>query len=99
MLSRNGIVVYLRATVDELWHRTQHDRHRPLLQTANAHRKLAELYEERFGSRREARADWASRPDDVEDILRDSARRARAVAGEVMEAARAACGIVRAASL
>ena len=47
VLSRNGTVVYLRATVDELWHRTQHDRHRPLLQTANPQRKLAELYEER----------------------------------------------------
>ena len=32
----NGIVVYLRAASHDLWHRTRHDRNRPLLQTGGA---------------------------------------------------------------
>jgi tryptophanyl-tRNA synthetase len=56
--------------------------------------RLAELYEQRFGPARERRAQWAARPDDVEDFLRTSARRARAVAQEVMDDVRSACGIV-----
>ncbi len=64
-----------------------------------AKKRLAELYEERFGPRREARARWAARPDDVEDILRTGARKARAVAQAVMADVRAACGIVTAPSL
>jgi tryptophanyl-tRNA synthetase len=61
-----------------------------------AKKRLAELYEGFFGARREARADWAARPDDVEDILRSGARRARSIAQEVMEEVRDACGLVRA---
>jgi tryptophanyl-tRNA synthetase len=61
-----------------------------------AKQRLYELYEERFGSRREARAQWAARPDDVEDILRTCGRRARAVAQELMAEVRDACGIVQA---
>ncbi|MEW6249674.1 MAG: tryptophan--tRNA ligase [Planctomycetota bacterium] len=61
-----------------------------------AKKRLAELYEERFGARREARAVWAARPDDVEDVLRGGARKARAVAQELMAEVRDACGIVRA---
>ncbi len=57
-------------------------------------KRLFELYEQKFGPARERRADWAARPDDVEDILRTSARKARAVACEVMEEVREACGIV-----
>lgn len=56
--------------------------------------RLAELYEATFGPRREARARWAARPDDVEDVLRQGARKARAIAQEVMEEVRSACGIV-----
>ncbi|MCA9243255.1 MAG: tryptophan--tRNA ligase [Phycisphaerales bacterium] len=63
-----------------------------------AKKRLAELYEERFGSRRAIRADWAARPDDVEDILREGARQARAVAIDVMAEVRAACGIVKAST-
>src|SRR5208283_2230178 len=33
-LRGNGIVVYLKSTVHDLWQRTRHDRNRPLLQTA-----------------------------------------------------------------
>lgn len=47
LLRRNGIVVYLRATVDDLWRRTRHDKNRPLLQTPNPHAKLIELYTQR----------------------------------------------------
>jgi len=61
-----------------------------------AKKRLAELYEGFFGARREARADWAARPDDVEDILRSGARRARSIAQEVMAEVRDACGLVRA---
>jgi tryptophanyl-tRNA synthetase len=62
-----------------------------------AKKRLAELYEERFGPRRAARAQWAARPDDVEDVLRSGAQKARAVAQEVMADVREACGIVRCA--
>jgi shikimate kinase len=44
-LCGNGIVVYLKSTVHDLWLRTRHDRTRPLLQTADPRAKLKELYE------------------------------------------------------
>lgn len=47
MLMHNGIVIYLRATVDDLWRRTRQDKNRPLLQTADPRRKLTELYAQR----------------------------------------------------
>jgi tryptophanyl-tRNA synthetase len=59
-------------------------------------KRLVELYEAEFGSRREAREQWAARPDDVEDLLRAAGVRARAVAQEVMEEVRSACGLVTA---
>ncbi len=61
-----------------------------------AKQRLFELYEQHFGCRRATRAQWAARPDDVEDILRSAGRRARAVAQELMAEVRDACGIVRA---
>ena len=61
-----------------------------------AKKRLAELYEAKFGAKRELRAQWAARPTDVEDILRDAGQRARAVAQEVMADVRGACGIVTA---
>jgi len=61
-----------------------------------AKKRLAELYEERFGPYREKRAEWVARPDDVEDILRSCGQRARGVACEVMEDVRHACGIITA---
>lgn len=57
-------------------------------------KRLVELYEAFFGQRRERRAQLAARPDEVEDILRDGARRARLVAEQVMHDVREACGIV-----
>jgi tryptophanyl-tRNA synthetase len=61
-----------------------------------AKQRLFELYEERFGARRELRKQWLARPDDVEDILRTAGRKARAVAQELMGEVRDACGVVRA---
>ncbi|BCL76489.1 shikimate kinase [Jeongeupia sp. HS-3] len=46
-LRRNGFVIYLRASVDDLFARTSHDKNRPLLQTANPKQKLQELFEAR----------------------------------------------------
>jgi len=46
-LRSRGTVVYLRASVDELWNRTRHDRNRPLLQTADPRARLGELHEQR----------------------------------------------------
>ena len=63
-----------------------------------AKKRLAELYEAKFGPKRAIRAQWAARPDDVEDILRAGAKRARAVAQEVMADVYDACGIVVAES-
>jgi tryptophanyl-tRNA synthetase len=59
-------------------------------------KRLVELYEENFGAKREARAAWAARPDDVEDILRTGGQRARALAQQTMDDVRAACGLVTA---
>jgi shikimate kinase len=46
-LARNGLVIYLRATAQDLWQRTRHDRNRPLLQTPDPLAKLMELFAER----------------------------------------------------
>jgi len=47
MLKQNGIVIYLKASVHDLWQRTRHDRNRPLLQTDNPRARLAELFQQR----------------------------------------------------
>lgn len=47
MLRRNGIVIYLKASVHDLWQRTRHDRGRPLLQTGDPQAKLRELLVQR----------------------------------------------------
>lgn len=46
-LSENGIVVYLKSSVQDLWQRTRHDRSRPLLQTDDPLARLKVLYRER----------------------------------------------------
>ncbi len=46
-LSQQGVVIYLRASVDDLWHRTRHDKNRPLLQTQDPQAKLRELFAQR----------------------------------------------------
>ncbi len=47
LLQQNGIVIYLKASVHDLWQRTRHDRNRPLLQTEDPHAKLTELFQQR----------------------------------------------------
>jgi shikimate kinase len=47
MLRRNGVVVYLKSAVQDLWQRTRYDRSRPLLRTGDPLAKLTELYEQR----------------------------------------------------
>jgi tryptophanyl-tRNA synthetase len=54
---------------------------------------LADAAETFFGPARERRADWARRPDDVRDVLKAGAAKARAKAGAVLARAQAACGI------
>jgi 3-dehydroquinate synthase len=46
-LNKNGVVVYLKSGIHDLWQRTRHDHNRPLLQTANPRAKLQELFEQR----------------------------------------------------
>lgn len=46
-----------------------------------------------FGPAFEKRAELETRPDDVEDVLREGARKARQKAQEVVERVRAACGL------
>lgn len=46
-LSQRGVVIYLRASVDDLWHRTRHDKNRPLLQIQDPQTKLRELFTQR----------------------------------------------------
>ena len=42
-LSTRGTVIYLRTSIDQQLRRTAHDRHRPLLQTADPKARLEEL--------------------------------------------------------
>lgn len=46
-LKKKGTIIYLRATVNDLLHRTRHDKNRPLLQTTDLQVKLTELYDQR----------------------------------------------------
>lgn len=46
-LKANGTVIYLRASVHDLWQRTRNDKHRPLLQGGDAKAKLEKLFSER----------------------------------------------------
>lgn len=47
LLRERGVVVYLRATIGELFRRVERDRSRPLLQTADPRQRLAELLAQR----------------------------------------------------
>lgn len=46
-LKSTGFVVYLHAQASDLWQRTQQDRNRPLLRTADPEARLKQLYAER----------------------------------------------------
>ena len=43
-LQQRGVVIYLRATPNELWLRTRHDKGRPLLNTPNPQKTLEDLF-------------------------------------------------------
>jgi len=47
ILRQRGLVVYLSATIEQLWERTRLDKNRPLLQTENPQEKIKSLLEER----------------------------------------------------
>lgn len=46
-MALHGTVIYLRASVEDLWRRTRRDRSRPLLQTPNPLETLRNLYAQR----------------------------------------------------
>ncbi|MCA9751572.1 MAG: tryptophan--tRNA ligase [Gemmatimonadetes bacterium] len=58
----------------------------------DAKKALLEKVEALVGPAREKRDDWLARPDDLEDVLADGARRAREVARPVLERLRTAVG-------
>lgn len=47
LLKQHGYVIYLRANVNDLWHRMRNDKHRPLLQNVDVRAKLEQLYHQR----------------------------------------------------
>lgn len=62
-----------------------------------AKKRLAEVFERVLGPARERRETLVKDASYVEDVLRTSARKARAIAQSVMDDVRSACGIVTAA--
>ena len=46
-LAQRGVVIYLRAPLEQLLHRTAKDKNRPLLQTGNPQKTLAKILETR----------------------------------------------------
>ena len=46
-LKKKGTIIYLRATVNDLLHRTRHDKNRPLLQTTDPQTKFTDLFNQR----------------------------------------------------
>lgn len=46
-LQEHGMVIYLSASIDQLYKRTRRDRNRPLLQTDNPRQRIAELLKQR----------------------------------------------------
>lgn len=47
LIREHGTVLYLRATVEELWQRTRHDKNRPLLQVDDPRQRLQQLFTDR----------------------------------------------------
>ena len=56
LLRERTLPVYLEASLPELWRRVRRNSRRPLLQVADPHAKLAELYEARHPLYREVAA-------------------------------------------
>ena len=68
--------------------------HRGGMGYGEAKKRVAELFEQRFGPARQRRAALAADLDTVEDVLATAGRKARAIACEVMNDVREACGLV-----
>ncbi len=49
LITARGNVVYLRAQLADLWHRTRRDKRRPLLQSPDPKQRLAQLLQSRIG--------------------------------------------------
>jgi shikimate kinase len=80
-LAGRGLVVYLHGQPKDLWHRTRHDKSRPLLQGADALEKLTALYEQRDPLYRE-----------IADIVVDTGRQsARALLAKLLPQLRQRC--------
>ena len=62
-LAERGVVVYLHGQPKDLWHRTRHDKWRPLLQDTDPLEKLRSLYQQRDPLYRE-----------IADLVVDTAR-------------------------
>ena len=63
------------------------------LKYSDAKKRLIAVLDETFGAARERRKELAQRPDYVQDVMREGARRTREVAAATLARARKACGI------
>ena len=80
-LAARGVVVYLHGQPKDLWHRTRHDKSRPLLQNTDALEKLQSLYLQRDPLYRE-----------IADIVADTGRQsARALLRQLLPQLRERC--------
>lgn len=80
-LAARGVVVYLHGQPRELWHRTRHDKSRPLLQNTDVLEKLQNLYMQRDPLYRE-----------IADIVADTGRQsARALLRQLLPQLRERC--------
>ncbi|MFA5911980.1 MAG: shikimate kinase [Burkholderiales bacterium] len=80
-LSARGVVVYLHGQPKDLWHRTRHDKSRPLLQNTDALEKLQSLYLQRDPLYRE-----------IADVVVDTGRQsARALLRQLLPQLRERC--------
>ncbi len=80
-LAERGLVVYLHGQPKDLWHRTRHDKSRPLLQQADPLQTLHKLYLQRDPLYRE-----------IADIVADTGRQsARALLNQLLPQLRERC--------
>jgi len=80
-LAHRGVVVYLHGQPRDLWHRTRHDKSRPLLQDTDPLEKLHSLYRQRDPLYRE-----------IADIVVDTGRQsARALLHQLLPQLRERC--------
>jgi shikimate kinase len=80
-LAHRGVVVYLHGQPKDLWHRTRHDKSRPLLQDTDPLEKLHSLYRQRDPLYRE-----------IADIVVDTGRQSvRALFSQLLPLLRERC--------